>query len=121
IVVVLGRHELPEPFTTTALLAAGGIANTVTSAIAGSSNFSRFTGPLLSLPVWTAIRMGVATGSAGSPEYPSRGDSPRNNIPDCLCIPTQIGPMAYGKLLTVPPKRADAPWSTARQVILGGT
>ena len=46
-VVIFGRQRVPDPFTTTALLAAGAIANTVTNAIAGSSNFSRFTGPLL--------------------------------------------------------------------------
>jgi len=63
IVVVLGRHELPEPFTTTALLAAGAIANTVTSAIAGSSNFSRFTEPLLIRPIWN-LRVRSRCGSS---------------------------------------------------------
>src|SRR5262245_7215719 len=49
--VTFGCHRNPDevetPFTTTALLAAGAIANKATSAIAGISSFSRLTTALL--------------------------------------------------------------------------
>src|SRR5689334_6540251 len=86
--VALGFHRNPEdvetPLITTALLAAGAIANIVTSAIAGISSFSRRTTALLACPIWRTygrdlkpvqpLRNASAAGRKTLPLQPSRSD-----------------------------------------------